>query len=89
MTEPVLFAQPVLAAVARRSSPKTLNFTLLLPLFPSCPAMRMACCPWPLQVDVSKLDYHHYLPIFFDGIRETQEPYRFLAVKVSVCTFCP
>eukprot|EP00884_Botryococcus_braunii_P021737 jgi/Botrbrau1/8247/Bobra.0001s0005.1 len=35
------------------------------------------------KVDVSKLDYHHYLPIFFDGIRETQEPYRFLAVKVG------
>ena len=34
------------------------------------------------QVNVAKLDYHHYLPIFFDGIRETQEPYRFLAVKV-------
>ncbi len=33
------------------------------------------------QVDLDKLDYHHYLPIFFDGIRETQEPYRFLAVK--------
>lgn len=32
-------------------------------------------------MDVAKLDYHHYLPIFFDGIRETQEPYRFLAVK--------
>lgn len=28
------------------------------------------------KVDVQKLDYHHYLPIFFDGIRETQEPYR-------------
>ncbi len=27
------------------------------------------------------MDYHHYLPIFLDGIRETQEPYRFLAVK--------
>lgn len=33
------------------------------------------------QVEIEKLDYHHYLPIFFDGIRETQEPYRFLAVK--------
>ena len=29
-----------------------------------------------------KLDYHHYVPIFFDGIREIDEPYRFLAVKV-------
>lgn len=34
-----------------------------------------------IQVDVSKLDYHHYLPIFFDGVRETQQPYKFLAVK--------
>jgi hypothetical protein len=33
------------------------------------------------KVEIEKLDYHHYLPIFFDGIRETQEPYRFLAVK--------
>ncbi|MEW5305147.1 MAG: hypothetical protein WDW38_002037 [Sanguina aurantia] len=33
------------------------------------------------KVDIEKLDYHHYLPIFFDGVRETQEPYRFLAVK--------
>lgn len=30
------------------------------------------------KVDVQKLDYHHYLPIFFDGIRETQEPYRWV-----------
>jgi hypothetical protein len=34
-----------------------------------------------VQVDLDKLDYHHYLPIFFDGIRETQDPYRFLAIK--------
>ena len=31
--------------------------------------------------DIKTLDYHHYLPIFFDGIREKEEPYRFLAVK--------
>jgi hypothetical protein len=33
------------------------------------------------KVDVEKLDYHHYLPIFFDGIREKEDPYRFLAVQ--------
>lgn len=33
------------------------------------------------QVELDKLDYHHYLPIFFDGIRETRDPYRFLAIK--------
>jgi len=33
------------------------------------------------KVEVEKLDYHHYLPIFFDGIREKEEPYRFLAIK--------
>lgn len=37
--------------------------------------------PMHVQVDLDKLDYHHYLPIFFDGIRETQDPYRFLAIK--------
>jgi len=33
------------------------------------------------KIDIKKLDYHHYLPIFFDGVREKEEPYRFLAVK--------
>jgi hypothetical protein len=33
------------------------------------------------KVDVDKLDYHHYLPIFFDGLREKEEPYRFLSVQ--------
>lgn len=31
------------------------------------------------RIDHAKLDYHHYLPIFFDGMRETEEPYRSLA----------
>lgn len=33
------------------------------------------------KVDVTQLDYHHYLPIFFEGIREKQDPYRFLSVQ--------
>lgn len=33
------------------------------------------------QVEIEKLDYHHYLPIFFDGLREREDPYRFLAVQ--------
>jgi len=32
------------------------------------------------KVDIEKLDYHHYLPIFLDGCREKEDPYRFLAV---------
>jgi len=31
------------------------------------------------KVDIEKLDYHHYLPIFFDGLREKEEPYKFLS----------
>lgn len=31
------------------------------------------------KVEIEKLDYHHYLPIFFDGLRENEEPYRFLS----------
>ena len=33
------------------------------------------------KVDVSQLDYHHYLPIFFEGIREKVDPYRFLSIQ--------
>merc|ERR1712167_429140 len=33
------------------------------------------------KLDIGKLDYHHYLPIFFDGLREKEDPYRFLAVE--------
>ncbi len=33
------------------------------------------------KVDKERLDYRHYLPIFFDGLREKEEPYRFFAVQ--------
>jgi hypothetical protein len=33
------------------------------------------------KVLIESLDYHHYLPIFFDGLREKEEPYRFLALQ--------
>jgi len=33
------------------------------------------------KVDIEKLDYHHYLPIFFDGLREKEDPYRFVSVE--------
>ncbi len=26
------------------------------------------------KVEIEKLDFHHYLPIFFDGLREKEEP---------------
>lgn len=32
------------------------------------------------QVDLSELDYAHYLPMFMEGLRELDEPYQFLAV---------
>jgi len=31
--------------------------------------------------DVRTLDYHVYLPIFVDGLREVDDPYRFLAIQ--------
>ncbi|CAM9301859.1 unnamed protein product [Lampetra planeri] len=31
------------------------------------------------KVDIEKLDYHHYLPMFFDGLCETIHPYEFFA----------
>ena len=35
------------------------------------------------KVDITKLDFHHYLPIFFDGLREVEEPYAFLSEQVG------
>ena len=32
---------------------------------------------WKVQIE--KLDFHHYLPVFFDGLREVESPYDFLA----------
>lgn len=31
------------------------------------------------KVEIQKLDFHHYLPIFFDGLREVEQPYAFVA----------
>ncbi|PNF40817.1 Parkin coregulated gene protein [Cryptotermes secundus] len=31
------------------------------------------------KVEIEKLDYHHYLPMFFDGLCETVHPYKFFA----------
>lgn len=31
------------------------------------------------KVPIDKLDYSHFLPIFFDGLREIHQPYEFLA----------
>ncbi|XP_017268968.1 parkin coregulated gene protein [Kryptolebias marmoratus] len=31
------------------------------------------------KVDFEKMDYHHYLPLFFDGLCETAHPYEFFA----------
>lgn len=35
------------------------------------------------KVAIEKLDFHHYLPIFFDGLREVEMPYAFLAEQVG------
>jgi hypothetical protein len=32
-------------------------------------------------VDITTLDYAHYLPLFFEGLRELDEPYKFLALQ--------
>ena len=34
-----------------------------------------------LQVSLENLDYHYYLPLLFDGLREDQHPYVFIAVN--------
>ncbi|KAL0231054.1 hypothetical protein GEMRC1_010459 [Eukaryota sp. GEM-RC1] len=36
------------------------------------------------RISIEQLDYHHYLPIFFDGLRELEEPYRFLSREGTI-----
>jgi hypothetical protein len=36
------------------------------------------------KVDRASLDLHHYLPLFVSGLREVEEPYRFLAEEGSL-----
>ena len=31
------------------------------------------------KVEIEKLDFHYYLPMFFDGLSETEHPYAFFA----------
>lgn len=33
---------------------------------------------WFPQVPIEKLDFHHYLPMFFDGLSEGSYPYNFI-----------
>lgn len=32
-----------------------------------------------LQDPIESLNFHHYLPVFFDGLCETEHPYKFFA----------
>ncbi len=37
-------------------------------------------------MEPESLDYHLYLPIFFEGIRETKEPYKVYLIKyINIC----
>ena len=40
---------------------------------------------WKLEPE--HIDYHLYLPIFFEGLREVKEPYKFLADRVISFSF--
>ena len=37
---------------------------------------------WAVSAD--RIDLHRYLPVFFDGLREKEDPYRFFAVQ-GIC----
>jgi hypothetical protein len=43
------------------------------------------------ETNLVELDYKTYLPIFIDGLRELEEPYRFLAIQgtVDLIEMCP
>lgn len=76
-------APPSASAFKRRDNPPNTTFRRFyergdLPISVDHKGVRNVI-QWKVELD--KLDYHHYLPIMFDGIREKEEPYRFLAIK--------
>ncbi len=40
--------------------------------------IRFTMCP---ENEIHKINYNHYLPLFFDGIKEKEEPYRTFAIE--------
>uniref|UniRef100_F6TDH4 Parkin coregulated n=1 Tax=Monodelphis domestica TaxID=13616 RepID=F6TDH4_MONDO len=40
---------------------------------------KVMICRALFEVEIEKLDYHHYLPLFFDGLCEMTFPYEFFA----------
>ncbi|CAG9462387.1 unnamed protein product [Pedinophyceae sp. YPF-701] len=74
---------PRAGAFSRRSNPPNTAFRTFyergdLPVSVDHSGVKNAI-KW--KVDPKRLDYHHYLPIFFDGVREKEDPYRFLSVR--------
>ena len=42
---------------------------------------RRSCYVMIQQVPIETLDYHYYLPLLFDGLRELEHPYVFLSTN--------
>lgn len=48
---------------------------------PICIDHRANCNAIKWKISPPDLDFHVYLPIFFDGLREVEDPFRFLAIQ--------
>lgn len=62
----------------KEQPPKSLNFKVNYNRgeFPVIIEPNKANVSW--KADIKKLDYHHYLPLFFQGLCETEQPYKFI-----------
>jgi hypothetical protein len=87
LAKPVIAAKPVpipkAGALQRRSNPPNTEFRRFYERGDLPIAIEHSGAGNRIQwkVDIDKLDYHHYLPILVDGLREKEEPYRFLAIQ--------
>lgn len=61
------------------SSPKQGTELPRGPAHPAAPLFSHGISSLCFQVEIEKLDYHHYLPLFFDGLCEMTFPYEFFA----------
>ncbi|XP_008558063.1 parkin coregulated gene protein isoform X2 [Microplitis mediator] len=71
-------ARPPKCGLYKPNPPKPSNFRKFYErgLFPISIENDASSITW--KVNIEELDFHHYLPMFFDGLTETEHPYKFL-----------
>ncbi|KAF7991818.1 hypothetical protein HCN44_010619 [Aphidius gifuensis] len=78
LQENTIVAKPPRCGLYKPVPPKPSNFRKFYErgIFPI--SIKSDDAPITWKVPIEDLDFHHYLPMFFDGLTETESPYKYL-----------